>query len=330
MAASLGTLRTKVLGWLDETDNTTETFDNITNAINMSHRQRCTEQQWSFMLWRQPETFTLVSGRRRYALHPQAHRMLYLYNKTTEKYLIETPWRQVQVTGVEWHHDTTGERYVFVEPSPLAQQCTTKATISITSSSAGDTGAAKAVNITGMVDGVIVTEAVTPTGLTAAVTTNIWDAGSIIACTKIADWTGTLTVKQAVDQEPTVTGALANGTTLLTLRPTEASRSYLQIELLWTPSAADVIEYRFYRKPRTLSAISDIPDLPDEFTDLLVWDTLIQMAAYDGDTTTGRLAAWVEQRDQAVLALGQTFLDGSTVASEPRAIRDLSDDDGWN
>jgi hypothetical protein len=317
MASTLGSLRTKVLTWLDETENTTETFENVTNAINMAHQQRCTEQPWSFMLWRQLETFALVAGTRRYALHPQVNKMLYVYNKTKKQYLVETPWREVQISGVRWTDDTSGERYIFVEPSPVLTQPTVASTLTLTSSSSGDSGTSYNVQVTGMVDSVIVTETITPAGLTGVSTTSVFDAGSLIAVSKISDWAGTLTLK-------------AGATTLLTLRPSERSRSYPQIELLWTPGDADTIEYRFYRKPRTLVEISDVPDLPDEFADLLVWDALILMAAYDGDITASRLNAWTDQRDKVVTAIGQTYLEGSTVAAEPRFIRDLTyDQDEW-
>ena len=314
MAATLASLRTKVLSWMDEVSNTTQTFTNVTNALNMAHQQRCTENQWSFMLWRQAETLTLVAGQRRYILHPMVGRMLYVYNRTKKIYLVETPWREVQASGVKWIDDTSGSRYFFVEPSPVSVQPAANSTLILTSSSTGDTGTAYNINVTGTVDDVLVTEVITPTGTSNSTTSNTFDAGSVLAVTKTSDWAGTLTLK-------------AGTTTLLTLRPTERSRAYPQIELLWTPGDADSVEYRFYRKPRTLSAATDVTDLPDEFTDLLVWDALILMAAYDGDITDARLNAWLDQRGKMETSLGQTFLDGSTVAAEARSVRDIEDED---
>ena len=316
MAETLGTLRTKALKWLDETDNTTETFDNVTEALKLAHKQRCTENLYSFMLWRQPETFTLVANQRRYALHPQVGKMLYVFDRTNNRYLIETPWREVQASDVRWQTDTTGKRYVFVEPSPVATQNPSAGTVAIVSTSAGDTGSSFNITITGTVDGVEVTETVTPLGLTPVSTSASWDATSIIAVNKSVAWAGTLTLSQGV-------------TTLLTLRPAELSRSYPQIELLWLPQAADTIEYRFYRKPRGFTNASDVSDIPDEYVDLLLWDALIMMAAYDGDITEARLSAWVDQRDKISTALGQAFLEGSTMAAESRMIRDVENDDTW-
>jgi len=318
MPKTLGDLRTDVLKWLDETDNTTETYDNITAALTMAHRQRCTENQYSFMLWRQPETFSLVSGQRRYILHSQTGKMLYVFNRTNNEYLVEMPWREVQDSGVRWLTDNIGKRYVFVEPSPVAAQSTLDSVMTIVSSNAGDTGSAYDVYITGVIDGVEVTETVTPLGLTPVPTSTVFDAGGIISITKTSDWAGTLTLTDSA------------ATTLLTLRPAEHSRSYPQIELLWTPTSADVIEYRFYRKPKRFTQAADIPDLPDEFADLLLWDALILMAAYDGDISESRLAAWTDQRTKLETSLGQTFLDGSTVAAEPRRVRDIEDDDYWS
>lgn len=316
MAETLGSLRTKALRWLDETDNTTETYDNVTEALKLSHRQRCTENLYSFMLWRQPETFTLVANQRRYVLHPQVGKMLYVFDRTNNRYLVETPWREVQASDVRWMTDTTGKRYVFVEPSPVATQNPAAGTVTVVSSSAGDTGSSFNITITGTVDGVEVTETVTPLGLTPVATSNTWDAASLIAVNKTAAWSGTLTLSQTT-------------TTLLTLRPAELSRSYPQIELLWLPQSADTIEYRFYRKPRGFANASDVPDIPDEYADILLWDTLILMAAYDGEITEARLSAWVDQREKLNTALGQTYLEGSTMAAETRIIRDIENDDTW-
>lgn len=314
---TLGSLRTEALGWLDESNNTTETFTNVTNALNLAHRQRCSEQGWSFMLWRQPETFALVPNQRRYTMHPVLHRPLYVFNRTTGQYLQEMPWREVEASGVRWNADTNGERYVFVEPSTVMVQPSSDSAITIKSTSAGDSGSSFAVIVTGTVDGAYVTESLSPAGLTGVTSSNVFDAGGIVSITKTIAWAGTLTVT-------------AGTTTLLTLRPSELSRSYPQVELLWLPQGTDTIEYRFYRKPRTLVYPGDVPDIPDEFADIILWDALILVAAYDGDITQARLSAWVDQRDKLLLQMKQTFLEGTTVAANPRFVRNFdSEAEGW-
>jgi hypothetical protein len=94
----------------------------------------------------------------------------------------------------------------------------------------------------------------------------------------------------------TCTLATSGGTTLLTLPAGNVSRQFPQIELLWTPGDADVVEYKFYRKPRTLSADGDTVDILEPFSRILVFDSLLLFAAYDGDITQARLDVWVDQR----------------------------------
>lgn len=327
---TLGSLRTAALGWLDETSNTSTTYTNITNAINMANHQRCTEQAWSFMLWRQPETFSLVAGQRRYNLHPMMQKPLYVRNQTTKEYLIETPWRQMQAADPRWETAVTGNRFVFVEPSPVAVQPTTVAPVvppgseaptttttnlTIESTSPSDTNAAQGVVIEGLSGGVLVEETVVPSGTSPVMTTYGYDPGGIISVVKKASWSGQMTLKQGT-------------TTLLILNHDELFRQHPQIELLWTPSKTDTIEYRFYRTPRELTDANDIPDIPQEFAYLLVWDALIMFAAYDGDITQARLQAWIDQREKLLTQMAHTFLDGSTVGAEPRYVRNM-DDDGY-
>lgn len=312
---TLGSLRSAALAWLDESANTTTTFTNLTNAINMAHHQRCSEQAWSFMLWHQPETFPLVAGQKRYILNPLLQKPLYIRNQTTKEYLIETPWRQMQAADPRWETAVTGNRFVFVEPSPVTVQPTTAGVITIQSSSAADTGSSQAVVVQGMSNGVYVEDSVTPSGLTQAPTTVSFDAGGIVNIFKKAAWTGVLTVKSGT-------------TTILTLSADELSRKHPQIELLWTPSRLDTIEYRFYRTPRQLTEASDIPDIPQDFAYILVWDALIMFAAYDGDFTEARLSAWTDQREKLLRQMATVYLDGSTVGAEPRYVRNM-DDDGY-
>lgn len=313
---TLKTLRDEVLSWLDESSNTTTTYTNVTNALNRAHQQRCTEQAWSFMLWHQAETFNLVVGQRRYILHQLLHKPLYVRNQTTKEYLIETPWRQMQAADPRWESATTGNRFVFVEPSQVAVQPTTAGVLTIVSTSTADNTTGKAIVVQGLSSGILVSETVVPNGTTPVSTSTSFDAGGILTVAKSAAWTGTFTLK-------------SGSTTLLSLLPNELTRLYPQIELCWSPTTTDQIEYRFYRAPRELSADGDIPDLPQAYATLLVWDALIMFAAYDGDITQARLAAWSDQRDKLFTQLSIAYLDGSTVGAEPRYVRNM-DDDGFS
>lgn len=311
MADTLGSIRTEVLNWLDETSNTTETYNNVTNAIKRAHTKRCTEAPWSFMLWPQVETFSLVANQRRYPIHNEFYRPLYMFNKATKEYLIETPWRQMESSGVRWNTDTTGNRYIFSGYSPVATQPTAATNLSIVSTSGSDSGASFGVIIRGIssTSNAIITETINPSG-----TTPVGSAAQfslIMSVEKIVAWSGTLTLS-------------GTGGTFLTLAPSELSRSYPLLETLWLPTTTDSIEYRFYRKPRVLSNASDTPDIPEPFSQILVWDALISMAAYDGDMQPARIGVWKSAQEDLFDEMNHTFLEGSSIAAEPQFIRGLS------
>ena len=307
-------IRDEVKSWLDEATNTSTTHTNVGYAINRAHQQRCTEANWPFMEWPQPETITLVASQRRYILHSELFKPIYMFNKTSKKYLVETPYRQLEASQARWNTDTGGTRYKFIAPSPVAVQPTAATTLTIVSSSASDTTVSKAVTIRGMTANGVLSETVTPTGTAAASTTNSY---SLLLNVDLASaWLGTCTV------------ATAGGTTLLTLPAGDTNRQYPQIELLWTPGDTDTVEYKFYRKPRTLSGDGDTVDIPETFSRILVFDSLLLFAAYDGDITKARLDIWVDQREKLLLAMQNTYLEGNIVAAEPRYIRIMGEDDG--
>ena len=313
--ATYDQIRDEVQSWLDEASNTSTTKTNVGYAINLAHEQRCTESNWTFMEWPQPETFNLVSGTRYYNLHPEVDRMIYVFNRTSKSYLIETPQRQLEPTGVRWNTDTSGQRYRFAAPSPVSAQPSSADTITVTSSSASDTGSSKAVLIRGVVSGVVLTESITPTGTSAATSTNSYSL--ILNLDLAAAWTGTATI------------ATTGGTTLATIPASVTNLQYPRIEMLWTPSTTDTIEYRFYRRPRRLSNDGDVVEIPEPFSRILVWDSLLIFAAYDGDINSGRMSIWTGQRDKILHQMQQTYLEGQTVAAEPRYVRSLDDTDSY-
>src|SRR3990167_5250139 len=231
-----GSLKAEVLALVDETGDTGTTATIVNNALAEAHHQRCTSEDWDFMKWPVPVTFSLVANQRLYTLHPDYQRPLYVFNRTTKEYLIETPLRQLEASTVRWNDDTTGNRFWFVQPSPLSTQPSSASTISIVSSSASDTGASYAVTIRGDTTNGVREEAITPTGTSTATGTISFRSPILMVTLEVA-WNGTLTVS-------------AGATTLLTLPAGELGRMHPQMELAWLPQSADTIEYRFCRKPK--------------------------------------------------------------------------------
>ena len=308
-------LQDEVLSWLDEAGDTGTTLTNVKNALNRSHQQRLMAAPWPFLLWPQAETFSTASGTRVYTLHSEFWRPEYLYNRNTSTYLVETPTRNLPSTGDRWPSDTGRTvNFRYGPTSPVAAQPSSASVVTLVSSSAGDTTAAKALTIYGISSGAYTSESLTPTGTTPVVGTTSFS--TILGITKGAAWTGTATLT-------------ANGgtVTLLTLLPAEYGRVYQTVEFLRTPTAVDVIEYRFYRQPRTLTADNDIPDIPNAHAQLLVWDTLLLFAGYNTDLSEKSIGVWVENQRQAKESLEREWLEPRTLEGAPKYIRDIDHDD---
>ncbi len=328
-------LQDECLGWLDErSESNTRLL--IKTALNQAHLDRLTLTNWPFMLWDTPETFTTTVGTRQYSLNPEYHRPYYFFNRTTKEYLIEVPGRSLQETGAKWNSDTgPAKRFAVWGTSPVWTQPTaaTGSVITIRSNSDNDATAAKNVVVTGYsISEVVVspggpdvlypigpssgvrTETLTPAGMATVSGTTKFT--KILRLTKKSVWSGTLVVIAGTD-------------TLLTLQPTEVARSYPQLSLLNSPDAIETIEYRFYRQPFKLTEDDDVPEIPPPFQQILVWDALIAFAGYNTDISPTAVGVWSVNRAKLEEGMRHTFLEGQSLASEPRYIRYLPDEEGW-
>lgn len=308
---TLNQLRTKVLNWLDESRATegSSTYVNATNAIKQAHQDVLTGERWSFMLWPKFETFSTTSGTQIYPLHQMFGRAFSFKNTTQNVSLVETPTRNIEPSGVDYNNDVNSLRFALWSRTSISQQPTSASVITIVSTSASDNAAAKAIVVWGDTADGMQSETITPNGTTPV-------AGSvsftqILGVTKSASWAGTLTVTSN-------SGAVTN----LKLLPGEFGRSYQQIQLLYVPSGTETIQYRFYRQPKPLDNDNDITDIPEPFEDILVYDALLLMGAYDNRMDGGRASLWRGLRDTLEFNMRQTYLEGQSLGAEPRFIQE--------
>lgn len=306
-------LRDEVLGWLDETGTTGSMLTNVNNALNESHRRRLTAEKWPFMLWVNPETITMVSGQQLYALHHEFHSPFYFFNRTKKAYVREVSARQLAPSGARWNTDSDTQRFTFWGRSPVAIQPTTYGTVSIVSTSASDNTAGKAVTVRGVTASGVEEESITPNGTSTATSTRSFS--TILGVTKAAAWSGTMTL----------TSSAVSGT-VLTLLAAEYGRSYQQFYLLGAPTAGDVIEYRFYRLPKELDDDNDTTDLPPGHEQLLVWDAVLAIAAYDDRFTEGRITEWRDRQKEALRSLRDATLEIQPVAADSQYVVDNDSD----
>lgn len=304
-------LQDEVLGWLDEVTNEDTTRDNVKAALNAAHLARLTQQDWNFMLWPTPLTFTTTSGTLKYSLHSEFHKAFYFFNQTTKAYLIEMNPRQIGPSGVRWNtHTGPASRFQIRGVSPVASQPTAAGVITVVSSSAADTTQVVRVEGTDSAGTYRIFEEFTLTG-TSTVTGSKTFSDPILSVSLSAECAGNITV--------------ARSNTLVVLSPGEISRSYPQMYLLNNPTTQSTIEYLFYRQPRKLEDDSDVPDIPPPYQSIIVFDALILMAAYNEDINQNHIRIWTEQATKLENAM-MTWDEGNSLESEPRYIRTTDDD----
>lgn len=308
-------LHAQVLSWMDEAGDTATTLTNVKAALNQAHQKRLQQEPWPFLLWPDVETLTLSLSTRVYTLHAEFWRPDYFYNRDAKAFLIETPERQIVATGERWASDTGRTPWFrFGAVNPVAAQPTSASVLTLVSSSASDTGGSKAITIYGTASGALTSETLTPTGTTPVVGSTAFQR--ILGVTKGAAWVGTLTMTSN-----------SGGVTNLTLLPVELGRTYQTIELFRLPTAPDVIEYRFFRQPRKLVLDNDIPDIPYAHAQILVWDALLLMGAYNSDTSPAAMTLWSGYQAEIEADMRRMWLEGRSLEAEPRTVRYIDEEE---
>ncbi len=314
-------LQDRVLRWIDEAQATsTTTTALVADAVNASHRRLITAKQWPFMAWPQVESITTVSGTRVYALNPNSNRIFHLWDTLLRQYVPVVPRREWPGVGANQSNTDTPPYGVTWGPMwPVQRQPTTTDVLVVNSSSAADTGVM--VRITGVNEvGDIVAETVTMNGTSAVATTNQYVR--VTNLTKIDGasslWAGTLTVL-----------ADGQGTTLVTLGHTEPGRQYPTIEFLEGPTAGRTYTYEFQRLPNTLVYDGDIPETPYPYSEIHVYDALLDLTTYNTELGAKEQVLWKKRYDELMDGLLNAW-DEQIVGSYPRFTRDLDDKTPWS
>lgn len=318
MVVTFRQLIDQCLRHLDEPDDTTSEAL-AKDYINQAHQQRCMQAAWPWMLT-PVQTFTTEDGRNTYSLDHRYSRPLYLYNRTTNRYLQEVPKRQVRDdTLFRWNTETGSARnFMLWGNSTVRNQPTSASVVTIVSSASSDTGSDYTVAVKGLdSNGNELADVITASG-----TTSVPGATSFVeitGITKSGSWNGNLTVT-------TNSGAVTN----LVLMPWEMGRQYPQVFIVEEPTSAETIEHRGYKHPEWLINDYDIPDIPGPLAQILVYDALMMFSTYNADSAGGELTIWAEQRDRWERSLNATLLEGNTLAAHTEHIHPDPDDmDDW-
>ncbi len=280
-------LQDEVLAWIDEVGDAGISLTKVKQGIRAAHEKRLVEERHAFMLSRTKQ-FTTVVGKQTYSLDADCLRLLYLKNVTTASLLIEQQAQNILDTGLLTPDPSSSygvpDSFTAWGRSEVKDQPTSASVIAVTSSNSADNAVAS-----------VTVRGDTTTGVQSE--TVLCNASGLIAFTEIlkvtksSGWVGTMTLTSN-----------ATVVTNLTLGATEYGKSYPNIYLPLIPTAAQVLEYRFYRQPSPLVADNDRPDYPAPFEELLVWETLLDMATYNSYTES-MINYWTVKRDGLLLAM---------------------------
>lgn len=301
-------LRDQVLRRLDEAGDTGTTKSLVNDLLNDANQQRATQFADNYLVYE--SAFSTEVGRQLYPLHEEFLRPLYFWNRTNKKYMVEVPGRNVEPSRFNLY-DIPGKAYEFAlwGRTPVLRQPATPGVVTIVSDSASDDSTAPQVLLKGerASDGMMVSEILIPDGTTPVSSTVSYR--TITAVTRGGSWTGTMTMQDS------------DGNDLLVLSFCDLGKSYQQIFLFDIPDQVEEISYRFYRHPTKLYNDYDVPDIPAPFSQLLVYDALIQLSGYNTEISASAVRAWADMQLKWEMNLQQALLEGQSLGSQVRFVR---------
>jgi hypothetical protein len=301
-------LQDAVLQWMADSGDTGLLRTLVKDALNRAHQNLLNDDRYDFLLWPRTETLSVTADQKVYALHPEVSQLLFVYNPTSDEYLEEVAPKGLMESEADWNDGTIDQpdRFMLTGLSKVLTQPSAASVVTATTTG-GTESSANSLLVTGISNGVIVTETLT-SGSSWASLTGSQSFDVITDITKIgASWSRTVTLT-------------ANGQTLLVLGATSYGQQYRTFELLESPTTATSLLYRFYRRPRQLVYDNDIPDVPAGFGDILVYTALIAMQGYTRATST-ELDFWAAQIRKLTDTLQMTYRAARTMGGRPTYTR---------
>lgn len=300
----------------DERGDTDSTLPLMREYINAAHQLRCAELKQHFLVM--DHLINTVVNVQDYSLHMMFDKPIYFYNRNTLQFLTETPARSLEDEGWNLNNLTTpqisgpAKDFLFWGHSCVKFQPTSgsPSVITVVSNNASDVGTNYQTAIKGIdLNDNLMVDLITPNGLTPV--NGVIQFQKILALTKTGPTVGNLTY---TSNGGTVTNVI--------LTPNELGKQYRQIHLIAVPTASEPIEYRFYRKPLFLVNPYDIPDIPYPYSQILVYDALLNFAVYNTDMQDmQRIAVWKAEQEQWEKALQAAFKDSQTIGARSRYTR---------
>jgi hypothetical protein len=264
------------------------------------------------MQWPRTESFTTALNVKAYALKPEVRKLLTVWDVTRRLYVPTIPRREWPEEGVDLSREAAVPwGIVFGATWPVKIQPVTTSTVTITSTSAGD-GSGVSTFIEGLdASGDLVSESIPSNGLSGAVSATAFSF--VTAVSKVGSWVGTMSMVYTVDS-----------VNALTLSGTQYSKAYPTVEFVESPESGREFLYTFERTPRLLLNDNDIPHTPYPFSEIHVYDALLDMTTYNTELGGKEQGLWKDRYTELLDSL-EASVDTMIVGSQPRLVRDLSE-----
>ena len=297
----------EVLAWMSDEEDEGLLRRLVKSAISRAHLRALLKQQYEFMLWPRVETLDIVAGQKHYILHPMYQQGLYFYNPTTDEYMEEVSQKQLLESEEDWQDGEADEplRFSLTSLNNVSAQPAAAGVVVVTTTG-GTEAATNGIIVAGMV-GNDYREETLSSAIAWSTLTGSLSFDRILNITKVGEeWTRTIAVT-------------VGATTIITLLSGQYGKQFRQLELLTNPSRAATIQYRFYQKPLSLVRDLDIPQIPEEFSEILVLDALLKMQGFSR-ATGDEIAMWRAQHKELMDTMTTTYSAPRTLGNRPRFV----------
>jgi len=295
-------LQDDTLRKIGDEDDSDKMRELVKDSLNTVHRQILTERRYQFMLWPKVETLSVEADRKFYPLHPQFGQLWYGQNNETGDWLEEVPAGEIAQMG---DNLITGEsenpyRFVLTSIQNVKQQPVTSGVLVVTTSG-GTESASNKIFIKGINSSGEYVEETLSSGSAWNTLTSSTSWSIVEAISKNGVFTRTITC---------TIGAI----TVLTLLVSEYGRQYRQLEITKIPTTAIDFLYRFYKKPLKLVNDYDLPQIPEEYDDILVYGALVDLQGY-ARGESDEFGEWIKKRDKLTNQMQQQYQQSRSVGA---------------
>lgn len=311
MVHTFSYLYKQVMAQIDERGDVDTTRELAQEYVNIANALRSVEFGEFFLVV--DGQFPTAPNQQDYALSELFDKPIYFLNTATKQYLIEVPNRTIEP---ENYNLLTGqgsaEEFAYWGVWPVTQQppLSTGSRIRVTTSNAADLSD---IIVSGLdLNGNTISEAI---NLSGGAGTGAVFFTKILQVRKTAITAGVITV---------MLFSVPGGPTILSLLPSEDGKQFRVMHVFQAPTTPETIVYRYYRKPLVMTSDYDVADIPYPYSQLLVFDALLLLAAYNTDTMEKSIAMWTVQRDKWEEALRDTYKNSQTLGARSQYTRGVT------